>query len=47
MDLSIYIKEDKIIVYLNGYQVEDDMINEYKDLLWKLVKDAQTELKQK
>lgn len=45
--LYIYTHEEEMAVYLNDYEVESEIVEEYKEMLFSLIEDAQTELLQK
>lgn len=45
--LYIYTHEEEMIVYLNDYEVEREIVEEYKEMLFSLIEDAQAELLQK
>ena len=47
VDLEIYTKEEKMMVWLYDYEVEREVVDKYKELLFSLVQDAQTELLRK
>ncbi|MBO5138616.1 MAG: hypothetical protein J6B89_03140 [Bacilli bacterium] len=47
IDLSIYTKDDEMILYLNEYKVENEIVNKYKQMLFSLINDSQVELLQK
>lgn len=47
VDLEIYTKEVKMMLWLNDYEVESEIVEKYKELLFSLMQDAQTELLQK
>lgn len=45
--LYIYTKDEEMILYLNDYEVESEIVEEYKAMLFSLIEDARTELLQK
>lgn len=44
VDLCIYTKEEEMIVYLNEYEVESEIVDTYKEMLFSLIGDTQAEL---
>lgn len=46
LDIEIYTKDKEMMVWLNGYKVESEITEKYKEMLSSLVNDAQTELLQ-
>jgi energy-coupling factor transporter transmembrane protein EcfT len=46
ISLRIYTKDDEMKLYLNKYEVEDKIVQKYKDMLFSLIDDAQKELLQ-
>ena len=44
IDLWIYMNGNELIVYLNDYKVEDETVEEYKEMLFDLLDDAKSEL---
>ncbi len=47
LDLEIYTKDEEMMVWLNGYKVESEIVEKYKEMLFSLVNDAQTEILQR
>lgn len=46
VDLEIYTKDEEMAVWLNGYKVENEIVEKYKEMLISLINDAQTGLLQ-
>ena len=46
VDLDIYTNDEEMAVWLNGYKVENEIVEKYKEMLLSLINDAQTELLQ-
>ncbi len=46
VDLCVYTRKDEMIVYLNEYKVENEIVEKYKEILFSLINDSQTELLQ-
>lgn len=46
LDLEIYTKDEEMMVWLNGYKAENEIVEKYKEMLLSLVNDVQTELLQ-
>lgn len=46
LDLEIYANDKEMTVWLNGYKVENEIVEKYKDMLLSLVNDVQTDLLQ-
>lgn len=44
LDLEIYTKDEEMMVWLNGYKVESEIVTKYNDMLLSLINDVQTEL---
>ena len=44
VQLTIYTKDDEIRLYLNGYQVEDQITEKYRDMLLHLINASEDEL---
>lgn len=44
---DVYTEEEKMMLWLNDYEVESEVVDKYKELLFSLIQDAQTELLQK
>lgn len=42
--LSIYTKNEDMVVFLNNYQLEDEIVERYKEMLSSLIREAQAEL---
>lgn len=47
IELSIYTKNNDMKLYLNQYEVEEKIIEKYKDILFSLINDSQKELLKK
>lgn len=47
LDLEIYTKDGEMAVWLNGYKVESEIVEKYKEMLFSLVNDVQTDLLQR
>lgn len=46
VDLNICAKDGEIILHLNGYEVEDEIVEKYKEMLSSLIDDTQAEVLQ-
>lgn len=46
VDLNIYTKDGEIILHLNRYEVEDEIVEKYKEMLLSLIDDTQAEILQ-
>lgn len=44
VELCLYAKEEEMILYLNDYEVEREIVEEYKEMLFSLMGEVQTEL---
>lgn len=44
VELRLYTKEEEMILYLNDYEVECEIVDEYKEMLFSLMGEVQTEL---
>lgn len=47
IDLYVYTNDDEMILYLNEYKVESEIVEKYKEMLFSLINDSQSELLQK
>ncbi len=47
VDLYTYTKNDEITLYLNKYEVEDEIVEKYEEMLFSLIGETQAELLQK
>lgn len=47
VDLCVNMKEDELLLYINEYKVEEEIVERYKTMLFSLVSNTKTELLQK
>ena len=46
LDLEIYTKDEEMLIWLNGYKVDNKIVEKYKEMLFSLINDVQAELLQ-
>ncbi|MDE5819169.1 MAG: hypothetical protein K2I07_07605 [Lachnospiraceae bacterium] len=44
VELCIYTSSEEMVLFLNEYKVESEIVEKYKDMLFALIQDAQTQL---
>lgn len=47
LDFEIYTKDEEMLVWLNGYKVESEIVTKYEEMLSSLVNDVQAEVLEK